>query len=201
MFFRLVRLLHRTSGRWSGDGAKVHPEQQPASLLLYEDERRAKLVLDLMPYLPVFIHRAGRLAADHHGSVTVDPDRYLVPFEGSVGKTSGIVPGEPLLFAQHEAAWSYGDEVVRENTTERDRITPELGCGPVLSQPLQQPALILHSTSSEALLRFYTGVYGRTLAAGSEVRRGFRVTNVMAGLGRATLPSPARLPLPARASA
>src|SRR5215216_4718379 len=48
------------------------------------------------------------------------------------------------------------------------------------------------STSSEAPSRFYRGVYERTFAAGSEDRRGFRVTNVIAGFGRVALPLPAR---------
>src|SRR5215208_885354 len=130
--------------RGSGDGAKVQAEQQPAPLLLYEDERRAELVLDLMPYLPVFGHRTDRFPADYHSGVSVHPDCYLIPFEGFVGEMSGVVPGEPLLFTQHEAAWSYSDEVVCENTTERDRIPPQLGCSPVLSQPLLLPALLLH---------------------------------------------------------
>src|SRR5215218_6560102 len=42
-------------------------------------------------------------------------------------------------------------------------------------------------------LRFCRGVYGRTFSAGSEDRRGLRVTNVIAGFGRVTLPNPARV--------
>src|SRR5215216_4054400 len=62
--------------------------------------------------------------------------------------------------------------------------SPSLSCCPLCS---------CIRTSSGAPLRFYRGVYGRTFAAGSEDRRGFRVTNVIAGFGRVTLPNPARV--------
>src|SRR5215210_6182555 len=127
----------------------MQAEQQPAPCFLPEDERRAELVLYLVPHVTVLVYRASRLAADHDRSVSVDPDAYLIPCEGFVGKAPRVVPGEPLLPGQRETARSDGDEIVRQDASERCRVAAQLCRGPVVSEPLQMPALLLHRTSSD----------------------------------------------------
>src|SRR5215217_3815083 len=74
-------LVLLATDRGPGDGAQVQTQQEPAPLLLHEDQRRAELVLDLVPKVPVCVPAPGCLAADHHRSVPVNTNLNLIPFE------------------------------------------------------------------------------------------------------------------------
>src|SRR3954451_9293600 len=103
-----------------------------------------------MPDLPVCVNRDRRLASDHHRGASMHPDAYLIPFDNRVGEAPRVVPGEPLLPREHETSWSDGDEIFRQDTSEGDGVTTQLGRGPLLSQPLELPTLALHRASSDA---------------------------------------------------
>ena len=69
---------------------------------------RAELVLEVV----VLVLSLRRLTARHYRRISVEAHQYLLPSDTSVPELSGLVPFQPLVLRQHEAARPYTDKDV-----------------------------------------------------------------------------------------
>src|SRR5918911_2665697 len=132
------------TSRPPSDGAEVQAGQQPAPLLLEEDQRRAKLFVDIVTAVLVLVYSFGSLAAHRNRRIPVGAELHFVELERIVLQVAGLVAEEPLLFGQCEAARPHADEVVREGAPEEGGVATQLGGGPILGELLQLLGLIIH---------------------------------------------------------
>src|SRR5215212_1373780 len=128
------------------DWAQVKAGQQPAPLLLREDERRAELTAHVVA---LELSRL-RLAARGHRRAAVEARRDFLEGEGVVGEAP-LVPPKPSIFSEHEAERADADEVVGKGLAEEGDVLSLLGVGPFADELLELSHGLFHWSLSFTL--------------------------------------------------
>src|SRR5436305_5522455 len=110
--------------RCLANGTQLETRQLPLPLLFDKNQRRAKLSLDAVAAIGSILD----LTTGQDGGIVVYAHLELVQGERFVLQVARLMSRDPLLPGQHEAEWSYTNEVIRKLPLKERNITTQF-CG------------------------------------------------------------------------